>query len=213
MAPLGWGMHPSIQHFLHSLGPWALFLFFAYLFIESTIFVGLFIPADIVVLFAGGLAGEGVYSLGGALVAVIGGTTLGDMIGYLVGWRWGHQLVAKWPWLRRHYEDHRREMEVRLRKWTLVTILFTRLSSFGHAFVPFLCGMARLRLSHYAYATAVSETVWAGGLALAGYVLGRNWPILQKWMASLGSGLLSLLLLVVIFTIVRRWFYRRRRQL
>ncbi len=206
-------MQSSIQPFLHTLGPWALIPFFAYLFIESALFVGLIVPADIVVLFAGGLAGQGIFSLASALAVVIGGTTSGDMIGYVVGRRWGRQMIAEWPWLRRHYDNHRRDMEVRLRNWTVVTILFTRLSSFGHSFVPFLCGMARVRLAHYVAATLAAETLWGGGLVLAGYVLGRHWQIVEQWMESIGSGLLSLLLFVVIFTMVRRWFYRRRRPL
>lgn len=205
-------MQLEIEHLLNALGPWALMLFYGYLVIESAAFVGLFIPADLVILFAGGLAGQGVFSLAGALASVIAGTTSGDMIGYLIGRRWGGWLVAKWPWLRRHYEEHRSETEARLRNWTVVTILFTRLSSFGHSFVPFLCGMAKLRLSHYVAATAASETIWGGGLVLAGYVLGRNWRAVERWTASLGSGLLTLMLVVVIFTIVRRWFYRRRQR-
>ena len=151
-------MHPSIQHFLHSLGPWALILFFVYLFI------------------------------------------------------WGRWPVAKWPWMRRHYEEYRRETEVRLRNWAIVTILFTRLSSLGHSFVPFLCGMARLPLSHYASATVASETVWGGGLVLAGHALGRHWQFVEQWMQSLVSGLLSLVIIVVIFTMVRRWLYRWRQR-
>jgi membrane-associated protein len=206
-------MHPSIQLFLDSLGPWALILFFVYLCIESTAFVGLFIPGDVVVLFAGALAGQRLYGVASALAVVIGGTTLGDIIGFFIGRRWGAPLVAKWPWLRRRYEDHRRDMESRLRKWTVATILFTRLSGFGHSFVPFLCGMSRLGVFHYTAASVASETVWGGGLVFAGYMLGRHWPIVEQWLGSLGGGLLSLLLLLVIFLMARRWFYRWRRPL
>lgn len=201
-----------IENILHILGPWALILLFIYLCVESIVLIGLFIPADIIVLFAGAMAGQHLYDAADVIVIVAIATTLGDVIGYLIGRRWGRPLIAKWPWLRRHYEEYRRALETRLAHWTMATMLFTRIAGIGHSFVPFGCGMTKINFVHYTAAALVSESIWGGGLAFAGYMLGRHWQVVNAWLESVGGGLITLLLLVVIFMMLRRWFRGWRQQ-
>lgn len=200
-----YGLFSEIARTLRSLGPWVLAPVFVYLVLESSIFLGLILPGEIVVVFIGALAGQNIIDFRGALAAVIVGSIAGDNLGYFVGMRYGESLFAIWPWLRRSYERHSDEIRGYLERWGVLTILAARVSGMAEAFVPFICGLSGLAYGRFAVMDLLADAVWAGGLCTAGYLLGRQWKVVNAWLAPIGGGLMILLLLAAGWLVLWRW--------
>jgi undecaprenyl-diphosphatase len=190
---------------LKSLGPWVLAPAFVYLMMESSIFLGLILPGEIVVVFIGALAGQGIIDFRAALPVVTMGTIAGDNLGYFVGMRYGDVLFGIWPWLRRRYERHVDEIRNYLERWGLLTILAARIAGIAQAFVPFVCGSSGMSYGRFVAMDVLAEAVWAGSLCTIGYMLGRKWQIVSNWLAPIGGGLMGILLLVAGWYAVSRW--------
>lgn len=207
-----WDAADSLEHVfagiagtLRSLGPWILPPAFFYFMLESTIFVGLILPGEVVVVFIGALAGQSIIDFGAALAVVTLGSIAGDNLGYFVGMRYGHSLFAIWPWLRLRYERHAREIREHLERWGLLTILAARIAGIAQAFVPFICGSSHMSYGRFLGMDVLAETVWACSLCSAGYMLGRKWGAVSSWLGPIGGGLLGVLLLVAVWGAFSRW--------
>lgn len=193
---LGHGLFTEIAATLKGLGPWVLAPVFAYLVLESSIFVGLILPGEIVVIFIGALAGQNLIDFRAALSVVTLGTIAGDNLGYFLGMRYGERLFAVWSWLRRRYERHAEEIKTYLERWGLLTILAARVAGIAQAFLPFVCGTSGMSYSRFVVMDVLAEAVWAGSLCTAGYMLGRRWQIVSAWLAPIGGGVIGVLLLI-----------------
>lgn len=208
---MGQGLFSEIAGTLRTLGPWVLAPVFLYLVLESSIFLGLILPGEIVVVFIGALAGQRIIDLGAALTVVTLGTIAGDNLGYFVGMRYGDALFAIWPWLRRRYDRHSDEIRGYLERWGLLTILAARVAGIAQAFVPFICGSSRMAYGRFVAMDVLAEAVWAGSLCTLGYMLGQKWQVVSDWLAPIGGGLMGVLLLVAGWYAVSRWRDRESR--
>lgn len=198
-------MFSEIAGTLKTLGPWVLAPAFVYLMMESSIFLGLILPGEIVVVFIGALAGQSIIDFRAAIVVVTMGTIAGDNLGYFVGMRYGDVLFGIWPWLRRRYDRHADEIKNYLERWGLLTILAARIAGIAQAFVPFVCGSSGMSYGRFVAMDVLAEAVWAGSLCTIGYMLGQKWRIVSNWLAPIGGGLLGVLLLVAGWYAVSRW--------
>ena len=65
-------------------------------------------------------------------------------------------------------------------------------------------GLAGMPYPQFALYTALGSAIWNGGLLLAGWLLGANWPSVQGWVAPIAPIIyVALLVLAVAF------FWRR----
>lgn len=194
----------DIVKVIRDLGPWVLPSAFVYLILESSIFLGLILPGEIVVVFIGALAGQDVINFPATLAVLASGTIAGDNFGFLVGAHYGDFVLANWPWMKLHYERHERQITNYLERWGILTILVGRLAGL-EALVPFICGMSGLRAGEYFVMTLLADTVWAGGLCVAGYLLGREWRTVAEWLEPLGGGLMAVILAAALWLALSHW--------
>jgi membrane protein DedA with SNARE-associated domain len=144
------------------------------------------IPADVVVVFGGVLAGRGGASTLGVFLAVWVCNVMGAMLVYLVGrkrgagffaGRWGHLL------LRPHQLD---ELGRFYRRYGTGIVFVSRFLPMLRAVVPVFAGVAGLGALRTVIPIAAASGLWYGSLVYLGAAAGRNWGEVMATLNRLG---------------------------
>jgi membrane protein DedA with SNARE-associated domain len=199
-----------LQELLRHSGSWLLVAVFLIVALESSAFLGLLFPGEAVALVAGAFAGAKVFPLWWALGTVVGGATIGDIGGYVLG-RWkGEALLARWAFARRQHEQHRHQLESFFGRWGTATLLIGRFVAVGRAFVPFTAGLYGMRARRFLPMAVIAGALWGAIVVALGYFLGSNWHLVEAWLRSLGLGIFILFALSAGALVLWRWLVRRQ---
>ena len=160
------------------------------------------IPSEIIMPFSGFLAASGVFYFW--LVVVLG--AFGNMFGSLFSY-WLGYLVRKNILF---WDNHRVSVQVeRAREWTQRfgdwAIFFSRLLPVVRTFISFPLGILRVSsLWRFSLLTFMGSFIWSAFLTWLGFILGKNWEILQIYFRQF-----DYLILISITAIIVWWLWRR----
>lgn len=159
---------------------------------ERSIFLGLIVPGDVILVLGGVYAAQGELSI----VAVIAlGTVagcLGESIGYGLGRRYGRTLIARLPFVNRvehRFDDAERYFERHGGK----TVAIGRYATAAGAFVPFVAGLARMRYRRFLVFDVPAILVWAAAISLFGFAFGKNVDLVDRALSRFGYVMLAIL--------------------
>lgn len=193
---------------LISAGPalvWTVVLTFV--FLECAVILGLFLPGDSMLLTAGIVmashaAGETqVWLLSvGAMVAAIAG----NQVGYVIGRRTGHRLVARKNGRYINTQNLTRVAEL-LQRHGFLAVLVARWIPWVRTLCPMVAGAAEMDHRRYTIASTIGAIIWAPVLLLLGYYAGS---FIQQisWLMPLVIG--SLVFCLVVGTVIGIRQYR-----
>jgi membrane protein DedA with SNARE-associated domain len=167
------------------------------------------VPADVVALFGGFLAGQGAANPWMAFLVVWLGNVAGALLMYALGRRYGpsffHTRVGR---IVLHPDQVRKLAEFYERRGTVV-ILVSRFLPMFRAVVPVFAGTTGLGAVRTAIPIAVASGAWYGIIVYLGATAGSNWEQIRaaintsgRWLA-LAAGVLAVL--------VGLWWWRSRR--
>jgi membrane-associated protein len=178
--------------------------------LESSAFVGVVVPGDIILAIGGVYAARGDLSLPWVIVLGALGTMAGESIGFWLGHRYGEALLRRLPFADRAQDKIDRAREAFARNDSKV-LLVGRFASGLRVIVPFTAGMSQTtsyrRFMAFVIPTAI---VWAVGVSLLGYLLGENVGLIDTILSRFGWGMLALVVLAVAGNIVWRRVRGRR---
>jgi len=170
----------------------------------ESLFLGLVLPGELVLVLGGLLAFHGRVSLTVMLVLAACGSVGGYLLAYEIGRRFGPAL-----------RTGRLGRRIGPKRWARVdkalvergarAILFGRLVGVLRAVMPMAAGMARMRYRTFATYAAVGGLIWGPGSVLLGYFAGGSY---QKVAAITGPAGLVLVVLLVLISVVAaagRW--------
>jgi membrane-associated protein len=166
------------------------------IFAESGLLLGLIFPGDSLLFTAGLLASEHKFGLsiwfvaGGAFLAAV----LGAEVGYWLGHRYGPSLFKR-PDSRifkREYVDRSREF---FDKHGAKTIVIARFVPFVRTLVPMMAGIGDMDKRTFSIYNVVGAGLWAAGVTLAGFALGKSIPNVDKYLLPI-IGLIILISLI-----------------
>jgi membrane-associated protein len=164
----------------------------AIIFAESGLFFGFFLPGDSLLLTAGLLASRGELSLVILLLTLPVAAVLGDNVGFWFGKKVGPAIFNRDNSLlfrrknllaaKAFYDKHGGK-----------TITVARFVPFIRTFVPIVAGAVEMNYRRFFFFNLLGGLVWAAGMTVVGYTLGRSFPpeILDRYFL--------LILVVVIF--------------
>lgn len=198
-------MDDWVRQVIEALGLWGIALL---MFLEN-----LFppIPSELVMPLAGFFAADGETSILGVIIAGTAGAVAGAIFWYAVARRLGERRL-------RHFaERHGRWITLspdeigRLQNW------FRRHQAWavplGHlvpglrTFVSIPAGLFHMGLPRFLLLTTLGAGVWTALLALAGYMLGRNFGEVERW---LGPVSIAVIAGILIFYLYRIATFRKR---
>ena len=203
----------AIESFLSQAGPWSLIVVFVAIVLESSAGLGLIFPGETLALIAGAMAADSFYSAWTAFAVVALAAMTGDLTGFTIGHTKGQAVLARWAFARRQYEAHRERLEYYFEHFGGATVFVARFVAVGRAFVPFAAGLSGMRIRKFAPIAILGGLVWAAVVVGLGYALGSNWRIVEKWLKSLGAGIVVVAVLTALMAGLWRAVSRRQTQI
>lgn len=175
--------------------------------LERSILIGLVVPGDVVLATGGIFASRGELSLTWVIVLAAGAAMIGESVGYWLGRRYGIALLRRIPLLRR-LEDKVDEVERLFAEHGGKTVFVGRFATVAGAFIPFVAGMGRMRYRRFLAFDLPAIVVWALGIGLVGYFLGKNVDLVDRILRNFGWATLGLLVVGIGLYV---WWRRRSR--
>ncbi|MGA4539458.1 DedA family protein [Uniformispora flossi] len=184
------------------------------LFAETGLLVGFFLPGDSLLFTAGllcvpGASGNVHLSLWQVLVAAVGGALLGAQAGYLLGRRGGRALLDRYKNPRLH-EGVGRAEEILGKYGHAKAIVLARFVPVVRTVLNPLAGVLGVPVRTFTVWQVAGGVVWAVGLVLAGYGLGKSIPNVDRYLLPLVAVVVVVSLLPLAFELLRS---RRQRNL
>ena len=189
-----------LSHFFARYGYWAVFFG---VMLENA---GLPVPGETILLFSGFLAFHGQLKLWRAIVTAIAGATLGDSLGYLVGY-WGgarllHRLRGKPFFPARQFDNAQTSLQ-RYGHWAVLVARFiTGLRVLAGPFA----GAFGMPYRHFLMANFSGAVLWAAVIGYVGFAFGSNWMRIVRVVKEADIAILTVVLAGAV-----AWFIWRRK--
>jgi membrane-associated protein len=197
------GLFDLLRQFFDAYGYWTLIVV---LLLENA---GLPLPGETTLLFASFLAySERELHVGYIILTGILACTVGDNLGYMIGYRGGRPLL----------ERYQRIFHIRARTIARGERLFNRYGSVTIFFARFLFGMRiiagpmagvlRMPWKRFVLFNFLGASVWVSAITLIGYFFGSQW----EFVVALVKRMNIVVLAVVGVLILILWWRRRQRR-
>lgn len=165
---------------------------------------GIPLPGEATLIAFAVLASEGDYDIRWVIVAAAAGAIIGDNLGYwLIGRLGGRALFERWGWLRMYRDRVLPRAELLMTRHGGAAVFFGRFVSILRYTVAWIAGLSRMSWPKFLFWNAAGGIVWATGVALIAYYLGRAAiDAIERYglYAALGvAGLASLVWAIVHF--------------
>jgi membrane protein DedA with SNARE-associated domain len=169
------------------------------------------LPSEVFLPLAGFAAARGELSL----VAAIGWTTLGSVVGALVLYGIGAALgrerlraiVDRMPLVNLNDVDKAEEWFARHGP---KAVFFGRMVPLVRSMISVPAGVERMSAPLFLALTAAGSLIWNSAFVLAGYLLGENWHVVESYVGIISKLVLAALVLAVVVFAARRFTRRRR---
>jgi len=186
---------------VESMGYWGVVLL---MFLENVVPP---IPSELIMPLAGYQAARGEMTFWGVVIAGTVGSVLGALPLYYLGRVVGEERLRRWAERHGHWLAVSPEDLDRVRAWFVrrggVAVFLCRLVPGVRSFISIPAGVHRMALVPFLLYTTVGTGVWAGLLALAGRMLGKNYTRVEAWVGPVTYLVLGGLLAAFVVRVVR----------
>jgi len=166
------------ESLIETFGTLGLFLI---IFAESGLLVGFFLPGDSLLFTAGLLASKGTLNLPVIIIGCAAAAIVGDQVGYLIGRRAGPALFKR-PDSRLFKKKNAERAHAYFEKNGPKTIILARFLPVIRTFTPVVAGVGEMDYRRFATFNVIGGVLWAGGVTLAGNILGKSVPNIDRWL-------------------------------
>ena len=171
--------------------------------------IGVPVPGETVLLFAGFLAYHGKLHILPAILIAIAGATLGAALGFLLG-RYGgtavvQRLLRAFPWIAKRY-DAAQQVFLKHGQWA---VFGARFVTGLRVFAGILAGALRMPFSKFMLFSFAGAACWAVVIGYVGFLFGSSWDLLVSTVGRMDRLALAILgglaAVLVLVHLVRRW--------
>src|SRR2546422_4374332 len=164
---------------LHLHGSVALAIVFLVPALEASAFLGFVFPGEIAVILGGVLASQGRAPLWVFVLAAVSGAIIGDSTGYLIGRKWGtdllHGTIGRLPIIRKQLDRHLDAAQAYVRRRQGSAVFFGRFTAALRVLVPGLAGMSKVRYPSFLVYNVAGGIAWGTGFTILGYLAGASY--------------------------------------
>lgn len=203
-------MTERILEIVSLLGSWGYLIIFLAAFLESSAFLGLFVPGESIVIIAGVLSSQGYLDLGDSIAVISLGAVLGDSTGYALGHILGRGYFERHGRLFFISARHIEKADEYFRAHGGKTVFFGRFVGFLRAMAPFAAGISRMPYGRFFAYNLAGGVLWAASFTLLGYFFGLSWQTVEKWAGRAGVFVFFILLVIVGFVYLYRELLKRQ---
>ncbi|MGH7265141.1 MAG: DedA family protein, partial [Candidatus Rokuibacteriota bacterium] len=138
-------------------------------------------PGDSLLFTAGLLAAQGHLSLPVLLIGCFLAAVAGDQVGYVFGRRVGPALFNRED-SRLFHRQHAERARDFFAQYGAKTIVLARFVPVVRTFAPIVAGVGRMPYRTFVTFNLVGGLVWACGILVLGYLLGRTVPGIDRYL-------------------------------
>lgn len=182
-------------------------LFFI-VFAESGLLIGFFLPGDSLLFTAGFLASQGFANIWVLIAGCFVAAVLGDNFGYAFGRRVGPPIFRREQSLLFNPQNLERARFFYERHGGIAIVLSRFLPAI-RTFAPILAGVGVMRYSSFVFYNIIGAGLWAIGMPLAGYFLGRLIPGVDRYLLPIVLVIITLSVLPSVIGVLRHADNRR----
>lgn len=169
------------------------------------------IPSELIMPLAGFTVFQGKLTFWGVVVAGTVGSLLGALPWYYVSRRLGETKLKAWidrygHWLKLTNEDINKS-QIWFRKYGSIIVLFGRLIPGIRTFISIPAGLQKMPWFEFLGYSLIGSLCWNLLLTYAGFVLGQNYGLVEKFLGPVAA---VVLVGVALFLIV--WVVQRKKQ-
>ncbi|HUN22797.1 MAG TPA: DedA family protein [Anaerolineales bacterium] len=166
------------------------------------------IPSELIMPFAGFLAGRGEMHIVWVILAGTLGSLIGALLLYWVGkWFEDHlllQFIRRYgKWLLLSEEDWLRALHV-FDKYGLACVFFGRLMPVIRSLISIPAGMDHLPIGKFLLFTTLGTMIWNTALGVGGLLLGENWETIMVYVERYERPVLAF---AVVVALIIGWQY------
>ncbi len=172
--------------------------------------LGIPVPAVPTLLVAGALAADGKLPFGMLLAAAFFATVAADTVWFLLGRRYGQRVLKTLCRMSLSPDSCVRQTEGLFDSWGLTSLLFAKFVPGYSTVAPPLAGAAGATLPRFLLFTSGGTFLWAGSALTLGLLFHGTIDRVLSFLASLGSGALSIVAGALALYIGLKWAQRRR---
>lgn len=169
------------------------------------------LPSEVILPLAGFAAGQGTLTLWGAILWTTLGSLGGALVLHWLGAKLGRErtraIAARLPLLKLSDIDRTEEWFAR---HGVKAVFFGRMIPLFRSFISLPAGVERMPLTTFAVFTALGSLIWNTAFVLAGYLLGSNWHLVERYAGVFSKAVLVAVVLAVAYFVVSRVLQRRR---
>lgn len=171
------------SHALQLVAQYGYFVIFIIVTIENIEFFGSF-PTSVIVAAMGAVATEGLFDVTFSIILLTIASTLGDVIGYWLGKKFGRPLFERWGG-KFATSDRLEKAERIVKKYGAWGIFITRfLFASLQAILNIVAGITRMRIIPFTIAAFLGELLWTLVYFALGYYF---WPQVSGTLTKIGS--------------------------
>jgi len=181
----------NLKHYLNpeTIAAAGYFVLIFVVFAETGLAAGFFLPGDSLLFVAGLFAADGKFDLFSSLshevnllillFSVFLAAVVGDAVGYLTGSKLGPRLFKR-PKSLLFKPSHLQKANAFYEKYGGKTIIIARFVPIVRTFAPIVAGAARMPYRTFVVYNVIGGFLWVFSMILAGYFLGRAFPLLRE---------------------------------
>lgn len=190
----------EIMPLIQTIGLIGIFLF---VFAESGLFFGFFLPGDSLLFTAGILSSAGHFNIAllfsGCFVAAV----LGDSAGYYFGRKTGPKIFShpdSFFWNKRNLE----KTAVFFKKHGNKTITLARFVPIVRTFAPIMAGVGKMEYKTFLFWNILGGLFWTGTMVFGGYFLGNYIKNIDKFVLPIVIFIIIVSLVPILMQFVRK---------
>jgi membrane-associated protein len=154
---------------------------FGFVFAESGLLVGFFLPGDSLLFTAGFLASQGFLNIAVLAAGSFVCAVAGDSVGYTFGYRVGRRLFQREDSIWFH-KKHLYRAQAFYEQHGGKALILARFMPVVRTFAPIVAGLGSMNYPRFVLYTLVGAVIWAAGVTWAGYYLGSVIPDVDKYL-------------------------------
>jgi membrane-associated protein len=175
---------------------------FIIVFLESGILFAL--PGDSLLFTAGLFASAYSFNLFFLIFIIFLGTFLGGAVGYEIGFYL--EKLKKYSFFKVILkQEHIDKAHQFFDKYGKFAIVFSRFVPILRTFTPIVAGIARVPYKFFIKYSLISSVLWATIITMAGYFLGRTFPIIKDYLWVIAVLVVLVSLLPIVFEMFRSY--------
>ncbi len=173
-----------------------------FVFAESGILVGFFLPGDSLLFTAGFLASQGYLNIGILVAVTFVCALVGDSVGYAFGKRLGPRIFTREDSIF-FDKQHVQRAEAFYQKHGGKAITLARFIPVVRTFAPVVAGVGHMPYRTFLFYNFIGALVWGVGLPIIGYFAGSYIPNIDEYLLPVILGIVFISISPAIFHLVR----------